>query len=271
MLRTFSWLMVPVMLLSLAPSAWADVVITKSGERVYGTVLTETPVGVSILEPNGLTRGFYADEVQEVRRDPATRTPEGIAAEQERDRVRAEAEWHRMEAEQARRDSFFHLGHQLTVGPIGESANTLLVGGELKYRLLIGKYLAAYVGGGYGTSLARIKQSTFDDAGTEVASKSVTPSAVAVPFGVELRVAGLYVGGGATYLMGQNLPTPKEEGVTQSPSSVVPTVVFGYQYQFQQGPIHVGPVLGLDFRYGLPSKALPTGFYGGGIVGGWTF
>lgn len=270
MLRTFSWLLVPGMLLAFAPGALADVVKTKSGERVFGTILTETPVGVSILEPSGLTRGFYVDEVAEVRRDPATRTAAGIQEMQERERQAAEAEWARLKKLQDKREAPFHLGHQLTLGVSGESANGFLPAGGAKYRVLVGKYLAAYVGAGYGMGLGRLRKSTFDDEGTEVASTSVSVSAVEVPFGVELRYQGLYVGGGAAYLMANNVPT-KEAGVLVNVTTVVPQVVLGYGYQFKQGPLEVGPVVGVDLKYTPASKNLPTGFYGGGFYWGWTF
>lgn len=286
MLRTFSWLLVPVMLLSLAPAASADVVITKSGERVYGTILTETPVGVSILEPNGLMRGFHVDEVGVVRRDPATRTAAGVAIIKEQERQAAEAEWKRLEAEQAKREEPFHLGHQITGLIGGESASTFLLPVGAKYRLLVGKYLAAYVGGNYGMGLGRLTQATFDEDGTITATKSVSASAIDVPFGVEFRYQGLYVGGGATYLMASNVPVlvPKATGdapvapqaggygiIKDSVQAILPQFVVGYAYQFKQGPLEVGPVVGVELRYALPNKDLPTGFYGGGIVGGWTF
>ncbi|HEY9857265.1 MAG TPA: hypothetical protein V6D05_16085 [Stenomitos sp.] len=271
MLRSFSWLLAPVMLVSLAPAAWADVVIAKSGERVFGTILTETPVGVSILDLNGLTHGFYIDEVATVRRDPATRTAAGVAAVLEKERLAAEAEYARLSKEQQKREAPLHLGHQLTVGAVPESANTFLVGGGAKYRLLVGKYLGIYVGGNYGTGLGRLTKSTFDpDTGDVVATQSVTASAIDVPFGVEVRYQGLYVGGGATYFMGTNVPT-KEVGVVKNVTTVLPQFEFGYAYQFKQGPLEVGPVVGVEARYALPNKDLGTGFYGGLLYGGWTF
>lgn len=270
MLRTFSWMLIPAMVLGLAPAALADVVITKSGERVYGTVLTETPVGVSILEPSGLMRGFHVDEVQEVRRDPATRTAAGVAEVLERDRVAYEAEWARLQAVQSQRESFFHLGHQLTAGVLGVTAGSLMVGGGAKYRLLVGPYLAAYTGVGYGMGLGRLKKGNFDEDGNLVDTTNVTATALEVPFGLELRFAGLYVGGGAAYLMANNVPT-KDEFVVANHAAVVPQVVLGYQYQFKQGPLAVGPVVGLDLRYTPAARNLANGYYGGGIFGGWTF
>lgn len=270
MLRSFSWLLVPGMLLALAPAALADVVYTKGGERVFGTILTETPVGVSILEPNGLMRGFHVDEVAEVRRDPATRTAAGVAALLERERKTAEAEWRGLEAQQAKREGLFHLGHQLTAGVYGMSVGTLVPGVGAKYRLLVGKHLAAYVGAGYGMGLGRLTKSTFDADGLEVSKVSVSASVIDVPFGAELRWGGLYVGGGAAYLMANNVPTTTY-GVVQNVASVVPQVVLGYGHQFSRGPLAVGPVVGIDLRYTPPSKNLGAGYYGGGLFGGVTF
>lgn len=270
MLRTFSWLVAPVMLLAFAPGALADVVITKSGERVYGTVLTETPVGISILEPNGLTRGFYVDEVAEVRRDPATRTAAGIQEVKERERQAAQAEWDRLQVLQTKREAPLHLGHQVTGAVSGESANGFLLGVGAKYRLLVGKYLAAYVGADYAMGLGQLKKVTFDDEGNEASSVKVTETALSVPFGVELRYGGMFLGGGAAYLMASNVPS-KDYGVVVNINSVVPQVVLGYGYQFKQGPLEVGPVVGIDLKYTPASKNLPTGYYGGGFFGGWTF
>lgn len=269
MLRTFSWLLVPAMVLAYAPGARADIVTTKSGERVFGTILTETPVGVSILEPGGLMRGFHVDEVASVVHDPATRTTAGIAAYLERERIVNQAEWDRLQALQDKRDALFHLGHQVSGGVYAMTAGSLMVGGGAKYRLLIGPYLAAYTGVGYAMGLTRLIKETTDEEGN-VSEDRVTASALEVPFGLELRFAGLYLGGGAAYLMANNVVT-KTYGVLANNASVVPQVALGYHYQFKQGPLAVGPLMGIDLRYTPASKNLPNGYYGGGLVGGFTF
>lgn len=267
MLRTFSWLLVPGMLLAFAPGAMADVVTTKGGERVFGTVLTETPVGVSILEPNGLMRGFHVDEVGMVRRDPATRTAAGIALLLERERKEA-AELARLEAlEEARRP---FLGHEVKTGVWGTSLGIFAPAGYLHYKLLLGQHAAFYLGSGYGYALATnngdpiLDEETGEqavDSKGKLLYKQVRTTFLDVPFGLEARFMGAYVGGGASYV----LPSGLANGAKLK-SQVMPHVAFGYAFH----PAKRGLGFGFDARYGIPLSG-STPLYGGSLSASYEF
>lgn len=287
--RMLPWLGVPVSLAVFATSALADSVVTKRGDVVEGTILSESQLGVTIVDAAGLPHTFFHDELASIHVDGASdpnvatgavrSLAERAARDQDAD-ISAEAA---RELSERQHRPFF--GHEVTGSLWGTSLGIFVPAAYANYRLLIGDYLAAYVGAGGGMALSPHKVPVLQDDGTQASdangnplTKNVTTSFLDLPFGLQLRLGGAYLGGGASYLM------PKGVGDLGAAlkSQVIPNVVAGYEYQFPDvfgytyrrpaTPGHFsaaphGLSLGMGVRYGLGA----TSFYGGTLYAGWSF
>lgn len=144
------------------------------------------------------------------------------------------------------------------VSSLGILTPTTYLNLDLNY----GPYLGAYAGGGYGFSIGKYLGYELNEKGEEVEAKR-SLSIIAIPVGVKLRLAGAYLGGGASVIIPLKGYTPTGSLLKQQ---VQPEVTAGYSYRF---PFGLG--IGLDLRYGFPLSATQPQFYGGGLAVGYEF
>lgn len=284
------WLGVPVSLAVFATSALADSVVTKNGERLEGKILAETALGVTIVDPAGLPHTFFHDELKAIHIDDASDEDVATGAVRSQAKQASEQEDADASAEAAREVALEHahpfLNHEVTASVWGTSLGTFVPALFGTYRLLIGKYAAAYVGAGGGMSIVPHKNVLqFDTDGTPLldasgnqASKSISTSFVDVPVGLELRYKGAFVGGGISYLLPQGVTST---GVKLT-GGVMPEVELGYEYQLPSVTGYTYPTPGknghfsrlphnLGFGFSTRYAVGPTPLYGGSLSAGWSF